>query len=325
MKKALSIFLIVSLVMATMTFPGVSEVDAVTSATYTAPAPAPAPTTAPAPVKTTTTTAVLDTSKLPAGSVYTVISGDAFWKIAKNYNLTIDQLAKFNPQVKNISLIYPGQKLVVKAAAPTQAAPAPTVVTKKLFHGFGEATNYRNSGHVSMNITTASVIFDQDGKIVNLTWDVQEITPESFPAWQTTPEEGKALTAAIDDKWQTKQEEGFSYDMTGKLENNGVAKNASGKEWFEQLDFYEDFFKGKTVAEVEAWFKKYTDANGRPYKLAYPDKLTDTDKIAIISFTAEESKMLVDVTTSATMSLQDGHSHFMTALKEAYAAREEIK
>ena len=220
MKKALSMVLLVTLIFSAMTSPVLAAVDTTTTAT-------PAATTAPvAPVKTTTpvkttapvaATTAIDVNKLPAGYVYTVVSGDAFWKIGKKFNLTISQLAKLNPQIKNISLIYPGQKIIVKAAPAVATAPATTpVAARKLYHGFGEATNYRNS-HVSLNITTASVIFDQDGKIVNLTWDVQEITPETFPAWQTTPEEGKALTAAIDDKWLTKQEEKFEYGMTSRI------------------------------------------------------------------------------------------------------------
>ena len=178
-----------------------------------------------------------------------------------------------------------------------------------------------------MNITTASVIFDQDGKIVNLTWDVMEITYTLFPGWldpnadQATKD---AFVVSIDDVWETKREEGYSYDMTHVIAK-GAADNLTKKEWFEQLDYYESFFKGMTVAEVEAWSNKYTDANGRPYKMAYPEKLTEEDKIVISSFTAEENDMLVDVTSSATMALEDPHSHFITALKEAYEAREEIK
>jgi hypothetical protein len=80
-----------------------------------------------------------------------------------------------------------------------------------------------------------------------------------------------------------------------------------------------------TVAEVVAWNEKYTDANGRPYKMAYTEKLTDADKAVTATFTDEEAAMLVDVTTSATMALEDPHSHFITALVEAYEAREEIK
>lgn len=329
MKKALSIVLLVSLILTAMTIPVVAEVDATASATPAATdSTAPAVTYAPTPVK-----AVINTTSLPAGNVYTVVSGDAFWKIAKSFNMTIDELAKLNPQVTNINRIYVGDKLIVKSTPAVSATPAvpaaPAVATRKLFHGFGEAVNYRVRGEQkdNLNVTTASVIFDQDGKIINLTWDVLEVSYTLFPGWMdpTLDQAGKdAFVASIDDTWETKREEGYSYDMT-HLISKGAADNLTQKEWFEQLDFFESYFKGKTVAEVEAWFAKYTDANGRPYKMAYPDKLTDADKIVVSTFTADENAMLVDVTSSATMSLQDGHSHFMTALKEAYEAREEIK
>jgi LysM repeat protein len=281
---------------------------------------------------TTSTTPAKTTTKAPTpttpGQTYTVVSGDKMWKIAQKFSLTLDELKALNPQIKNFNFIYVGQKIVVaKAAAPATTTPV-VVTAKKLFHGFGEVSNYRVRGAQkdNLNITTASVIFDQDGKIVDLTWDVMEITYGLFPGWMDPAADKTAqdtLKAAIN-KWETKREEGYNYDMT-HLKSKGVADNLTKKEWFEQLNYFENFFKGKTVAEVDTWFKKYTDANGRPYKMAYPDKLTDADKAATANFTAEEKAMLVDVTTSATMSLQDDHSHFMSALKEAYEAREEIK
>jgi LysM repeat protein len=127
-------------------------------------------------------------------------------------------------------------------------------------------------------------------------------------------------------EWETKREEGYNYDMTHKI-SKGAADNLSGKEWFEQLDSYEKFFTGKTVAEVEAWFKKYTDANGRPFKMAYLNnsKIAAADKAAAeaasASFTADEKKMLVDVTTGATMALQDPHSRFIESLQEAWTTK----
>jgi LysM repeat protein len=334
MKKAISIVLLVALVFTAMAIPGVSEVDALTTATpYVPETTAPAPTNTQAPVKQTPVK-VVNTTNLPAGSVYTVVSGDAFWKIANKFNISVEQLAKLNPQVKNINLIYVGDKIIVKATpvATAPVATAPTVVTKKLYHGFGNAVNYRVRGEQkdNLNVTTASVIFDQDGKIVDLTWDVLEVTYAMFPGWMDTaaatadPTIKDAFVKSIDDVWETKREEGYDYDMT-HLKSKGAADNLTKKEWFEQLDYFEAYFKGKTVAEVEAWMAKYTDANGRPYKMAYPEKLTDADKIVVSTFTAAETSMLVDITTSATMSLQDGHSHFITALREAYEAREEIK
>jgi len=308
MKKLFSLILVLSLIF-TMTIPSVAAVDATSSATKAPATAAPAA----APVKTAT-------ASVPSGDTYVVVAGDAMWKIAKKFNMTLDQLKAFNPQIKNISMIKVGEKINVKATS---------VSAKKLYHGFGLSANYRVRGEQkdNLNFTTASVIFDQNGKIVDLTWDVMEVTFGLFPGWvdpnadQVTKD---AFVASIDDIWETKREEGYDYDMT-HLKSKGAADNASKKEWFEQLDYFESFFKGKTVAEVEAWFKKYTDANGRPYKMAYPDKLTDADKAITVKFTPEEKAMLVDVTSSATMSLEDPHSHFVTALKEAYAAREEIK
>ncbi|MEL7646656.1 MAG: LysM peptidoglycan-binding domain-containing protein [Sedimentibacter sp.] len=333
MKKILSIVLLVALIISTMTFPAAADVDATSSATdatssATKEAAAPAVTTTYAPAATK-----VDTTNLPEGSVYTVASGDVFWKIAQKFSLTIEQLAKLNPQVKDINMIYVGDKLIVKSstapASPAAAPVATSVLSTKLYHGFGNSVNYRVRGEQkdNLNVTTASVIFDQNGKIVDLTWDVLEIKYSMFPGWvdpnadQATKD---AFVASINDVWETKREEGYAYDMT-HLISKGAADNLTKKEWFEQLDFFEAFFIGMTVDEVEAWFAKYTDANGRPYKMAYPDKLTDADKAVTSTFTEEEVAMLVDVTTTATMSLQDPHSHFITALREAYEAREEIK
>jgi LysM repeat protein len=320
MKKHIAKFLTLSLVLssALVFAPVPGQADVVSAATGTTTTPAKPATTKPA-----TTTPVVTV----AGDVYSVVKGDAFWKIAKKFNLTIDELAKLNPQVKDINKLAVGQKLTVKAAAPVATTtPTPAAVAKKLFHGFGEAANYRiktspNSDNV--NLTTASAIFDEDGKIVSLTWDVMEITPTLFPSWVDSKADAAtkaAFKATIDNKWETKHEE---------LDTYGMKKSAvSGKEWYEQMNFYQTFFKGKTVAQVEEWFKKYCDAAGRPYKMAYPEKLAtlaEADKAKVASFTAEEKAMLVDVTTSATMSLQDDHSLFITALKEAYEARKEIK
>lgn len=57
---------------------------------------------------------------------YTVRSGDTFGGIASSHHLTVAQLAKLNPQVKNINVIYPGQKLVVGTKKKPTPAPTPT-------------------------------------------------------------------------------------------------------------------------------------------------------------------------------------------------------
>ncbi len=47
-------------------------------------------------------------------TTYTVVRGDSLWAIARKYGTTVQQLAAWNPQIKNPNLIYPGQKLRVK-------------------------------------------------------------------------------------------------------------------------------------------------------------------------------------------------------------------
>ncbi len=48
-----------------------------------------------------------------ADTTYTVRSGDTMWKIAQRHQVGISEIISKNPQVKNPSLIYPGQKLTI--------------------------------------------------------------------------------------------------------------------------------------------------------------------------------------------------------------------
>lgn len=50
-----------------------------------------------------------------AQTVYTVQSGDSMWKIATKYETGISEIIAANPQIKNPSLIYPGQKINIPA------------------------------------------------------------------------------------------------------------------------------------------------------------------------------------------------------------------
>lgn len=45
--------------------------------------------------------------------VYIVKKGDTLSKIAKDYKTTVDKLAKDN-NIKNVNLIYVGQKIIIK-------------------------------------------------------------------------------------------------------------------------------------------------------------------------------------------------------------------
>lgn len=62
--------------------------------------------------------------------IYTVAKGDTMAKIASKHNLTLSQLQALNPQIKNISRIYVGDKLVVGVVtAKASPTPVPTKPT----------------------------------------------------------------------------------------------------------------------------------------------------------------------------------------------------
>lgn len=46
-------------------------------------------------------------------NVYTVVSGDTLWGVAKRYGVTLEKLLQANPGIKNPNLIHPGDKVVV--------------------------------------------------------------------------------------------------------------------------------------------------------------------------------------------------------------------
>ena len=87
------------------------------------------------------------------------------------------------------------------------------------------------------------------------------------------------------------------------------------------MDFYQNFFIGKTVAELEAWFAKNTNSIGRPIKAA-TTKQDEIDKLAKLTDT--EKAALADVVAGATMSLRDGHGDFLGAVANAYKNRIEF-
>ena len=182
----------------------------------------------------------------------------------------------------------------------------------------------------SFNQVYASAIFDKEGKILELHIDQLEVaTPnydgETMPHFSGYPgqtgynidenHDGKVdgvtentedLFMSEIDGWKTKRERGEGYVMgTGY--------------WYQQMDKYESIFVGMSVDEVEEWFAKYcSDLNGRPLQ-ANASKDEDVKKYEALS--QEEKDMLADVTSSATMSLQDGHGDILKAIKKAYENR----
>lgn len=68
---------------------------------------------------------VLAREVVPPKPTYTVKAGDTFGGIAASHKLTVAQLAKLNPQVKNLNVISVGQKLNLKGSTPPPPPPPP--------------------------------------------------------------------------------------------------------------------------------------------------------------------------------------------------------
>jgi uncharacterized lipoprotein YehR (DUF1307 family) len=217
---------------------------------------------------------------------------------------------------------------------------AASLTAAKLYQGFGLASSGRlgpgkdstETQVYSINDVFAHTLFDENGKILAITVDILEVaTPNydgaemphltGFPG-QTynndanhdekvdgtitaTPESFQAEVKS----WKTKRERADGYKL-----NSGT--------WTEEMNKFQEIFVGMTVEEVDQWFAKYTsNLNGRPLK-ADSDKPEDQAKYKTL--TEEEKKMLADVVSSATMSLNDGHGNIIAAIKKSYENRKPV-
>lgn len=229
------------------------------------------------------------------------------------------------------------------AQAPVSTPEAPTLPTEvKVYQGLGKSVMFRvgpgkdaeDVQVYSFNYVYADATFDEQGKIINVYVDALEVSTPNydgasmphFSGWPGT--EGYNVvdhdthaviglsTNDVDtikaevNGWQTKRERGENYGMNPK------------NDWHKQMDFFQEFFKGKTVAEIEEWFTKYaSDRNGRPLN---PATTNEEDKAKVSKLSDAEKSMLADVITGATMSLNDSHGDLIAAIKNAYQNRVEV-
>ena len=222
-----------------------------------------------------------------------------------------------------------------------EATPEPTQAAQtaaEAYQGFGLSNTVRmgpgsddtGTPVYSINQVFANTLFDSEGRIVAIYVDQLEYaTPNydgaempHFSGWPgqggynndsnhdavvdgTTPDTEEQFTEEVAG-WVTKRDRGETYVMgTGT--------------WSEQMDAFQKLFVGKTVDEVEEWFAKYcSDANGRPLKESSSGE-GDAEKYAAL--TDDEKAMLADVTSSATMSLNDSHGDILSAIRKAYENR----
>ncbi|NLM52164.1 MAG: FMN-binding protein [Firmicutes bacterium] len=211
-----------------------------------------------------------------------------------------------------------------------------------LYQGLGSAFIFREGPGAdaegvpvySINTVWAAAVFDAEGRIVDVTVDVLEVaTPNydgagmpRFLGWPGT--EGYNVTdvetgevvgksentveniVAEIERWRTKRERGDDYNMNPT------------RDWYEQMDAIEEWMRGKTIAEIEAWAAKFTsDRTGRPLD---PNTDNAEDRAKLEKLTEEEKKELVEFRSRATMSLNDAHGNLIGAIKDAYEKRVEF-
>ena len=109
----------------------------------------------------------------------------------------------------------------------------PVAETYKLGMGIHVSTGSSKSGNAQVDATVAVVVTDAEGKIVAVEIDCAQtkLNTVEFPDLTTVDVRSKA-------------EKEFDYNMAGA--------SPIGKEWFEQVDAFEEVLVGKTAADLEA-------------------------------------------------------------------------
>ena len=222
----------------------------------------------------------------------------------------------------------------------TQEDAAQAVVTTgTLSHGLGFVSNGRlgpgkddqGVGVYSFNEAVAYVIFDDAGRIVDLEVDELEVASPNydgeympnftgFPgqSYNADTNHDEVVDAVLEqtedtflsdvETWKTKRERGETYKL-----NSGT--------WEDEMDIFEEFFKGKTVEEIEQWYaESCSDLNGRPL-FGTSEKDEDVAKYEAMS---DDAKSQLDTIAGATMSLNDAHGNIIGAIARAYENRQEI-
>jgi LysM repeat protein len=60
----------------------------------------------------------------PTPQIYIVKKGDTMSKIARNFNVTVEEIMAVNPEIKDPNKIALGQQIVIPASTPGAASPA---------------------------------------------------------------------------------------------------------------------------------------------------------------------------------------------------------
>lgn len=133
------------------------------------------------------------------------------------------------------------ERLMLLETPETPEEPVAVEAPQGFKHGLGMVTSIgsvadataEKAGAAQVNTTVCALVLDLEGKIVSVTWDVQQ-TKIQFSA------EGKPVD--LPETLLTKLEKGADYGMK--------ARSEIGKEWNEQIEAFAQYALGKTVEEV---------------------------------------------------------------------------
>lgn len=180
----------------------------------------------------------------------------------------------------------------------------------------------------SFNEVVAYAIVDGENRIVDLEVDVVEvITPnhdesndgDNFMAgWPGLSYNSDADGDGVVDGLLEETEEIFTSETLSWLSKRqkGAAYKMNSGTWEQEMDIFENFFKGKTVEEIDAWYAKHcSDLNGRPITAAS----TKDEDVAKFAALTDEEKAVNDAISGATMSLTDPHGDILAAIRKAVA------
>ncbi len=227
-------------------------------------------------------------------------------------------------------------------AAATEAPAAPAeVAAAEAYIGFGvDSTGRIGPGKddkdvqvYSFNEVYANVIFDKEGKVLFAYLDQLEVASPNYdgdgmPHFSGYPGQGgynydENHDGKIDSVLET-DNDGFQAEIAqwATKRQRGDAYRMGTGTWSDQANRFAQLFVGKTVDEIDEWFAKYTSAkNGRPLKDGSKDE-AEAAKYAALS--DDEKAMLADLTSGATMSLNDSHGNILAAVRKAYDNRQPL-
>jgi len=114
--------------------------------------------------------------------IYTVVSWDTFWKIAKRAWISINELKAINPDIKNISKIYVGQKINIIEVKDTVKVKGTIKENEKINKGNEKVKTIEKAEQINIEVKpyTKDDIIKALKDVATHNWNEQKITTYSY-------------------------------------------------------------------------------------------------------------------------------------------------